>query len=238
MRSRLNALIKSTLRIAGLDVIRLNQSPHHTLLGLKGRPIRTVIDIGANQGQFATQIINVFPNAELYCFEPLAEPFAELERWARQQRPGRITAHNVALGEKDEDRTMFLHTAHSPSSSLLQSTEACSQLYPQTQAQASVKIKLKTLDGILGEAALKPDILIKLDTQGYEKQVINGGVNVFRRATACIVEVNLFRLYEDQPSFTEIVSLLDQLGFRYAGNLEQTYDKQGQVVFIDAVFVK
>jgi hypothetical protein len=102
----------------------------------------------------------------------------------------------------------------------------------------SATIKMATLDGVLGEASLKPDILIKLDTQGYEKQVIKGGLNLFRRAAACIVEANLFPLYEGQPSFTELVSLLDQLGFRYAGNLEQTYDKQGQVVYVDAVFLR
>jgi len=239
MRSHLQALVKSALHAAGLDVVRVNQSPHYTLLGLKHLPIKTVIDVGANQGQFAVQISKVFPDAELYCFEPLAEPFAELQRWAKTQRQQqRVKVFNVALGEKEEERTMFLHTTHSPSSSLLQSTDVCSELYPQTQAQASVTIKLMTLDGVLGGAMLKPDVLIKLDTQGYEKQVIIGGSETFRRAAACIIEVNLFRLYEDQPSFVELVSLLDQYGYRYAGNLEQTYDKQGKVVYVDAVFLK
>lgn len=236
MRSRLTSLIKSAFRTAGLEVVRLNRSSQHTLLGLKSLPIKTILDVGANRGQFAVQISKFFPAAELHCFEPLAEPFAELQQWAGQQP--RVKVYNVALGEKEEDRTMFLHTAHSASSSLLQSTDVCSELYPQTRAQAPVTIKLATLDGILGGAVLAPEILIKLDTQGYEKQVINGGVTAFRRAAACIVEVNLFRLYEDQPSFVELVSLLDQLGYRYAGNLEQTYDKQGKVVYVDAVFVK
>ena len=133
---------------------------------------------------------------------------------------------------------MFLHTDHSASSSLLQSTQVCSELYPQTQAQKPVTIRLATLDSVFGNVALKPDVLIKLDTQGYEKQVIAGGRESFRRAAACIIEANLFRLYEAQPSFAELVLLLDQLGFRYAGNLEQTYDRQGQVVYVDAVFVK
>lgn len=236
MRARLNALIKSALNAAGLDVLRLNRSPHHTLLGLKALPINTIVDVGANRGQFAAEIRQVFPAAELYCFEPLAEPFAELQRWAAPQR--RVKVFNVALGEKQEERTMFLHTTHSPSSSLLQSTEICSELYPQTQAQKPVTIKLTTLDNVLGEVALQPDVLIKLDTQGYEKQVIAGGVETFRRAAACIIEANLFQLYENQPTFAELVSLLDQLGFRYAGNLDQTYDRQGRVVYIDAVFVR
>ncbi len=238
MPARLNAFVKSAFAAAGLDVMRLNRSPQHTLLGLKTLPIQTVIDVGANHGQFAAEISRVFPTAELYCFEPLAEPFARLEQWAKTQRERRVKVFNFAVGETEEARTMFLHTTHSPSSSLLQSTETCSTLYPQTQAQQSVTIKLTTLDKVLGEAALQPDVLIKVDTQGYEKQVIAGGVETFRRAAACIIEVNLFRLYEAQPSFAELVLLLDQLGFRYAGNLEQTYDRQGQVVYIDAVFVK
>ena len=60
-----------------------------------------------------------------------------------------------------------------------------------------------------------------------------------RRAKVCILEVNLDSLYENQPSFKEIFLLLNELGYRYAGNLNQAFSKEdGHIIFIDAVFVK
>jgi hypothetical protein len=59
----------------GLDVIRLNKGSHYSLLGLKNLPVRTIIDAGANTGQFARMIEKIFPEANIYCFEPLGEGF-------------------------------------------------------------------------------------------------------------------------------------------------------------------
>ncbi len=97
---------------------------------------------------------------------------------------------------------------------------------------------MTTLDAALGGLAIKPEILIKLDTQGYEREVIRGGTNTFTQAKACIIEINLFRLYEHAPSFIEMAVTLNELGYRYAGNLEQTCAPSGEVVYLDAVWVK
>ena len=233
----LAAMFKGAFRMAGLDVSKSSRNPGHTLLGLRQMPIRTVVDVGANTGQFAAHIRRVFPQANLFCFEPLAEAFAELQRWSATQT-GRVEAFNLALGDKEGEVSMFRHVEHSPSSSLLQTTEVCNQLYPQTQSQDSVTVKLSTLDAALGHEPLQSEILIKLDTQGYERQVIQGATNVLKKAKACIVEINLFQLYDQQPSFLELAELLNRQGYRYAGNLEQTYSSAGEVVYVDALFLK
>lgn len=72
-------LMKNTIRRGvnrlGFDVIHLKRSPKRTLLGLAGHHIASIIDVGANKGQFARMISDFFPRAELYCFEPLDEPY-------------------------------------------------------------------------------------------------------------------------------------------------------------------
>jgi FkbM family methyltransferase len=231
------AIIKGLFNLTGLEVTRASHNPSRTLLGLNQLPIRSVIDVGANTGQFARHISQFFPQAKLYCFEPLAEPFAELRRWAAAQS-GRVTAFNVALGAEAGETQMFCHVEHSASSSLLATTEVCNQLYPQTRAQDSVSIKLTTLDAALADESLPPDVLVKLDTQGYERQVIRGATATLRQTRAVIVEINLYRLYDQQPSFIELATMLNELGFRYAGNLEQTCSPTGEVVYVDAVFLK
>ena len=135
---------------------------------------------------------------------------------------------------------MLQHTEHSPSSSILKTTEVCETLYPFTKTQRSIIVKQTTLDKAVEtlNIPLEPEILIKLDVQGYEDRVIKGGKKTFEMARACILEVCLDELYEGQASFKEIINLLYDFGFRYVGNLEQSYADDGHVVFIDAVFVK
>lgn len=77
-----------------------------------------------------------------------------------------------------------------------------------------------------------------MDVQGYEDRVIKGGNETFNKAKACILEICLDRLYESQATFNELVALLSNFGFRYAGNLNQTYADDGHVIFIDAAFRK
>ncbi|HSW36366.1 MAG TPA: FkbM family methyltransferase [Candidatus Limnocylindrales bacterium] len=233
-----NRLIKKTLNQIGLDVIRLSKIPTHTFLGLRHLPIKTVIDVGANEGQFAKMISNIFPKAHIYCFEPIPVAYAKLNKWAEQR--GGVTIFNVALGESEGEADMLIHPAHSPSSSLLETTEICETIYPFTKQQVKTKVKLTTLDKALFQHvnSLAPDILVKLDVQGYEDRVIKGGEETFKTAKACILEVCLDQLYENQATFKDILSLLYKLGYQYSGNLDQAYADDGHTIFIDAVFSK
>jgi FkbM family methyltransferase len=237
--SLLKQLTKKVFNLMGVDIIRLPKSPRYSLLGLRHLPIRSIIDVGANTGQFAREIITVFPQAHIYCFEPLTEPYEELRKWAEKQ-DGRVTVFNVALGDKVGNVEMLKHLDHSPSSSFLKTTDLSHLLYPHTQRQSPVLTQMTTLDEWIKTLpnSLTPEILIKLDVQGYEDRVIRGGRETFKITKACILEVNLDNLYEGQAEFKEIIELLYALGFKYAGNLDQIYADDGHVIFIDAVFVK
>ncbi|MCL0040931.1 FkbM family methyltransferase [Thermodesulfovibrionales bacterium] len=231
--------VKKIFNSIGLDIIRLSKSPAHSLLGLRNLPIKTIIDVGANTGQFARTISKVFPKADIYCFEPLSNPFKELNKWAESQN-GRVKVFNMALGDSEGTAEMLSHLEHSPSSSLLGTTEICERLYPFTKKQTSIPVQLTTLDNWVKRLphSLTPEILIKLDVQGYEDRVIRGGQEIFKIAKACILEVNLDNLYEKQPTFKDIALLLNKYGYSYAGNLDQAYADDGHVIFIDAVFLK
>ena len=78
----------------------------------------------------------------------------------------------------------------------------------------------------------------KLDVQGYEDRVIAGGSKIFATATACILEVCLDSLYEGQAGFLKLLTMLDALGYRYVGNLDQAYGEDGHCIFLDAVFLR
>ena len=235
----LKRLIKSGLNRIGLDVVRIRNSPRQTLLGLRSRPIQTIIDVGANSGQFASRISEYFPDATIYCFEPLPGPFTVLSEWANSQN-GRVWPLNFAVGDKEGEVEIYLHEDHTPSSSLLATTKLAERYYPFIREQTRIVVRRKTLDVAFDEIRVKllREILIKLDVQGYEDRVIAGGSRLFSEASACIVEVSVDALYKGQAAFADLLKMLDGLGFRYAGNLDQTYGDDGHCIFLDAVFLR
>jgi len=85
---------------------------------------------------------------------------------------------------------------------------------------------------------IEDDLLVKIDVQGFEDRVIRGGRTTIARARACIVEVQLVKLYEGQPSFRDIFLEMDSLRFDYVGNLDQYFGPSGGVLYFDAVFLK
>jgi len=133
---------------------------------------------------------------------------------------------------------MFYHTDHSPSSSILVSTDVNEALFPFTKQQVRVPVPMTTLDNALRDVTLCSDILVKLDVQGYEDRVIRGGTDTFRQAKACIVEISLDRLYDKQADVAEIFFLLKELCYCNAGNLQQVYGDDGHVIYFDALFIK
>ena len=235
----LKIITKNTLNRVGVDIIRLSNSSKDNLLGLGSFPISSVLDVGANEGQFARTVSKIFPHATIYSFEPLPEAFQKLTKWA-EGMDGKVKVFNVALGDGEGETTFYYHVEHSPSSSFLKSTELCKNHYPDTAHQTSVQVKVSTLDKVVTQlpSHLNQEILIKLDVQGYEAHVIKGGMKIFSDAKACIIEVNLDRLYDDQATFKEIFNLLSDLGYCYAGNWNQAYADDGHVLYCDAVFIK
>ena len=232
-----SAAIKKVFNSFGLEIMRKKNIPKFTLLGLKNMPIRTVIDIGANRGQFARYISAIFPNAKIFCFEPLPEPYAELQHWAEHQG-GRVVTMNVALGAESREVTMIMHEDHSSSSSILHTTEITGKLYPQTRKKREIQVKQKTLDEALSPNDLESNVLIKMDVQGYEDRVIAGGRYVFSKSHSCITEISLDTLYQGQATFSGLISEFSKLGYLYHGNIDQKYGDDGHCVFLDALFIR
>jgi len=238
MKSFAAKLINANLRRAGYEIHKNRLSPLRKLLGATDFPVRTIIDVGANEGQFAGWILPYFPQASIFCFEPVADAFSVLASWAAKQG-GRVTPVRCAIGETEGTLEMIKHDMHTSSSSFLRTTAHCEHFYPETKTQSSIKVSCKTLDGaVAGLNGLEPDILIKVDVQGYEARVLRGGRQTFLQSKVAILEVSLVPLYESQPTFAEIVEMMDDLDFNYAGSLEQICNPNGLLLSIDAVFFK
>ena len=228
--------IRKIFQSAGLDLHRYHPELDR-LAWLRGLGMKTVFDIGANVGQFATEIRAELPEAQIYSFEPIKECYDKLVTNFRKDT--RFRAFNFALGEKEESMAMN-KSAYTPSSSLLPMADPHKELFPHTAKSAPEQIKIRRLDDVLAE--LEPvaePFLVKMDTQGYESKVITGGLETLKKASAVLTEASFVELYEGQPLFDDIYEKLKALGFTYKGALHQKLDrKTGEVIFEDSIFVR
>ena len=195
---------------------------------------RTVVDVGASVGDFSALALQAFPESTVHAFEPLAECQGKLrERFAGDAR---VRVHAMALGAQRGDRPL-LRSAFGPSSSLLPMADAHVRNFPFTRDVTPEPVRVERLDDVLEAAEIREPLCIKLDVQGYEGEVIEGGRATLARAAVLIVEMSLEPLYQGQPLFDAVYRKLHDLGFEYAGNLAQLLSPDdGHVLQVDAVF--
>ncbi len=197
-------------------------------------PIRTVLDVGAHCGEFATMIHRVLPNAAIRSFEPLPDCFKEIASLAN--RIPQISASNVALGNTSAKATMY-RSSFSPSSSLLRMGTLHCEAFPESAGITEEPIRVARLDDVLNPDELAPEILIKIDTQGYEKEVLLGGRTVLSRSRFVVVEASCYELYEGEPLFGEIHDLMRDVGFLYRGDIDQNVSRiDKRILQVDALF--
>ena len=208
----------------------------HGLKWLQAYPIKTVIDIGANTGQFAEMITDVLPNSRLICFEPIAECYAELVE--RFQHNSSVEALNYALGNLEGHTTMHIND-YTPSSSILEMEKLHSDTFIYSANSTKSEIQLRRLDVVAQELNIGGPTLIKIDVQGYEEEVIKGGKETLKAADIVICELSYESLYKDQPSFHQIYLTMQDMGFKYHGNWDQlNHPEDDKPLQGDAIFIK
>ncbi len=213
--------------------------PHmfHTLSQpwIQALKIATVLDIGANVGDFAFSVRPVLPDARIYSFEPLPECYQAMLR--HMQNAPRFTAFNLALGDESGELT-FQHHAFSPASSFLPMADAHKEAFPISVNHKPVTVKVERLDAIRPQLELALPLLVKLDVQGYEGHVLRGGEQTIRLAALIIVETSFTTLYESQPLFPNIYQTLTQWGFAYLGPIHQfQHPQSGRPLEEDSLFI-
>jgi FkbM family methyltransferase len=227
--------LRKILWKTGYDFHKHRPEPDH-LVWLSKAHIETVLDIGANIGQFAEDIRAALPLAHIYSFEPLKDCYDTLV--AARKDDTRFTALPYALGEKNEE-TIIHRSSSSPSSSLRTMSQKHKDLYPHTKGSTDEKILVRRLDDVSElKGDIKKEILVKIDTQGYEDKVIAGGTEFIKKAKVLIIETAYVSLYEGQPLFADIYKQVTVLGFSYKGALHQKFDSNGGVLYEDSLFVR
>lgn len=212
---------------------RLRQETDKWRLVQRYQP-RTILDIGANEGQFARLIRQVVPDARIICFEPLADCLAVLRQTAEELAPLEIMPYG--LGDAPGSFEIH-HNAFSPSSSLLEMCDRHREELPHTADVTRETVEVQRLDDVTESLQLEEPFFVKIDVQGFTSQVLRGGEATLRRASAIVAEISTTPLYHGEGTFEEIHTQLVSFGFAYRGNIDQwVSDRDGQILQCDCLF--
>lgn len=196
----------------------------------------TVLDVGANVGQFSTACAEMFPGVRIVAFEPLPECFARLSRIAA--RHPNFSARRMALGDRPQAAASFHRNRHSHSSSMLPLAEAHLRSFPEAAVAEIVQVPCSTLDDEIDLARLVPPALLKIDVQGYEEAVLRGGGRTLAGVSWILLETSFKPLYSGERVFAEIAELLGRHGFVFRRPVATLPDPaSGEVLQMDALFV-
>lgn len=237
---RLMQAAREALHRIGLDVGRFPGG--RTLLGrriilFRSFGVDLVLDVGANEGQYARELRAIGYGGRIVSFEPLPEPFRKLERHA--QRDPQWEVVNLALGNFDGRAEMHV-SANSVSSSLLGMLPAHQAAAPDSGYIGVADVEIRRLDSV-ADTYLRDGTnpLLKIDAQGFERRILEGSLRSLPRIVGLQVELELEPLYENATPLTEMIALLESQGFRLMGLEPGFTDMQsGRLLQTDGIFFR
>ncbi len=200
--------------------------------------INMVFDIGANEGQFAREIREQGYTGKIVSFEPLSSARKKLLSFASAD-PNWEVHDQLAIG--DQDGEIEIHIAgNSVSSSVLPMLESHSSAAVGSAYIDSERVPICKLDSV-AKQYMTPEskLFIKIDTQGFESQVLDGARESLQQARGIHCELSLVPLYDGQRLWREIVDRLDAEGYMLWALLKGFTDpRTDQYLQMDGIFLR
>jgi FkbM family methyltransferase len=202
--------LHSALQKRNFDLVR-NPFPVQVSTALSYLSLDTVLDIGGNIGQYGSALRASGFKGRIISCEPLSDAYPHLER--RASGDAGWTALNTAVGTEPGEIEINV-SANSYSSSILPMTDAHSLAAPGSEYVRAEKVAMTTVTEILSAQKVDPArALLKVDTQGYEGQVLDGAGDALSTFAAVQLELSMVPLYDGAPLFEDLVKRMQDAGF-------------------------
>jgi FkbM family methyltransferase len=201
--------------------------------------INLIFDVGANIGQYGNELRrNIGYRGRIISFEPMKAAHGALVKLAAADRLWEV-APRAAIGANN-GTAMINVSSNSVSSSILPMLESHANAAPQSRYFDREEVPLATLDS-LAVKYFKDDSVafLKIDTQGYECEVLRGAPNTLSRTVGIQMELSLVPLYDGQKLMLDMLADVSQLGFELWG-VSPTFaaPDTGRMLQVDATFFK
>ncbi len=235
------SLIKTLLRHTGYEVRKYDPVPDPNikrrmrLISTYG--INTIFDVGANIGQYASLMRASGYNGKILSFEPLSSAYSQLKVLAAGD-PNWETV-NIGLGDTDGEHDINIAN-NSFSSSILDMLPSHITAAPESAYVGKEKIIVKKIDSVIDEYRRNDSrIFLKIDTQGYEKNVIDGAAKSLRDIIGIQLEMSLTPLYKGELLWIDMIGYLAERGYVLM-SLEPGFGDTttGRMLQIDGIFFR
>lgn len=233
---------RAVTRSCGVDIVRF-QPLHTTLLGQRGQIMRhaginLVFDVGGNIGQFGHELRQYGYQGEILSFEPQLAAFQQLHAATIYDPLWR--AFHYAFGDVPGTTTINL-SQNSHSSSLLPMMDSHLESAPESAYIGQESIEVRTLQDFWqehGGTFRNRNIMLKIDVQGFEKNVLAGATAFLPHVSLVQLEMSLVELYNGEMLYLEMMDYLRELGFGTLLSLipGHSNSKTGRLLQVDGVF--
>jgi FkbM family methyltransferase len=197
----------------------------------------TVIDVGANTGQFAKSILEAGFTGNIFSVEPSNEAFNRLVSGTKKYRNWQVIPRCAVGAAQGEVKLNISENLYS--SSLLEILSTHTSAAPRSRYVSEEFVPMETLDRLFdSESAYGRNCFLKLDVQGFEDQVLAGGKKLMEQIGGIKIELSLLPLYYGQPLHQELLSNIESKGFTL-WNIEPGFSdlSSGQTFQYDAVLI-
>ncbi len=218
----------------GLEVRKHSSRRRQAMLAK--HDVDLVLDVGAAHGGYGTSLRKFGYTGRIVSFEPLSESYASLSAMIKDDPTW--TAHQLALGTESGQATINIASNFASSSfrPMLDSHRAAA---PHVDYVAQETVTVARLDDVADEhltSARHP--FLKVDTQGFEREVLAGGPDLIRRCVGLQLELSFIPLYDGGMLVDEAIAWAYQQGFHLVG-VEQGYTApSGEILQVDGVFTR
>ena len=237
-------MIRKLVNRLGFDVIRYPDRrgfEWHVLQLLKFLQIDTVLDVGANHGQYASALRSSGYSGWIYSYEPVRTVFESLS--ARMAGDDRWRGFNFALGASDTRQQINVAAGDGQATSFLSFNSDGPKRWGDAHRVARVEnVEVRRLDGVLSEIMTEhadARIYLKLDTQGLDLSVLRGAGASIPLILALQSEIAVRHFYAGMVGFADAIKAYHELGFQITGifPLSREFDNL-RVIEFDFVFMR
>lgn len=215
MLNSIKNFVNYFFKIFNLKLIRtVDQfsNSYRLVLAFKEKNIDYLFDVGANEGQFVKELRYYGFNGEILSFEPVLSVHEKLKKNSSRDEKWKIF-EPIALGNKNSENSINI-SKNTVSSSIFNITNEHVDSAPDSKIVMKQLIQERKLNDIFFQLNIKKkNLFLKIDTQGYEFEVLKGAEKVLNEFKGILVEVSLTNLYEGNKDWLEIIKFIQSKGF-------------------------
>jgi FkbM family methyltransferase len=233
----MRSLIQNLLQPLGYrlqNMRKIGRDPWRDLqILLESVPTPVCFDVGAHRGETTRNIIEKFPKAIIYAFEPDPDNFAVLQAASGEFPQAKL--YSLAMGDR-QMQTKLQRTALSMSSSILSPSHALKS--EAHKIISEVEVAVTTVDQFCMDQRIEGIDLLKTDCQGFDLRVLQGARTMLSERRIKIIQCECLCTleYEGQSWLHEILRFLADTGYVPASFGEPARNEQHEVMWSDVIF--